>query len=282
LSQIELRIAAELICEKTMLASFYNKEDIHWKTAMREVGNSGAMAELVIDTAQKLGYPKASYSQAIDFLIKAGHNASIAANKAWKENRKRAKAINFGYVYGMWWKKFQIYARDNYGVKVTDAEAEASRTFFFQLYPGLVTWHNDQKNFARRHGYVTTLSGRKRRLPDARGDWDDPRTKEALRQAINSPVQGFGNDLCLMAALQLTEEFDLSKVKGVGTIHDAVLAYVRKKYVNQVVTRLLEIMSHPAMLDTLGIKLRVPIEAEAAIGPWSQGVSLERWVELNG
>lgn len=283
LSQIELRIVAELSGEQNMLASFYNREDIHWKTAMREVGNSGALHDEVMSTVLAMGYDKdITYAKAIEAMIKEGHEKCISVNKSWKENRKKAKAINFGYVYGMWWRKFQMYARDNYGVKVTDAEAEASRKFFFSLYPGLAPWHKRQQEFAKRNGYVTTLSGRKRRLPEAQGDPKDPRTKEALRQAINSPVQGFGNDLCLMSALQITDEYSRSLVRGCGTIHDAVLIIARESEATGVTKRLLKIMEHPAMLDTLNIKLRVPIEAEASIGPWGSGVSLEKWEAVHG
>src|SRR3546814_9870951 len=68
----------------------------------------------------------------------------------WKETRKKAKAINFGYLYGMWWKKFKIYARDNYGVNVTDDEAQASREAFFELYPGFPKWHARQSRLDRK------------------------------------------------------------------------------------------------------------------------------------
>src|SRR3546814_6337004 len=75
-----------------------------------------------------------------------------------KETRKKAKAINFGYLYGMWWKKFKIYARDNYGVNVTDDEAQASREAFFELYPGFPKWHERQRRFAQVNGYVRSRS----------------------------------------------------------------------------------------------------------------------------
>lgn len=280
LSQIEMRLAAELSGDQTLLDTFYNKEDVHWKTATREIGRSGAVPKLVISTAQKItGKKKLTYSEAIEVITKAGHKACIATDPAWKEHRKKAKAINFGYLYGMWWKKFMMYARDNYGVIVTEDEAKASREAYFELYPGLDTWHTRQKNYARRHGYVTTLSGRKRRLPEAQNpNQNDPMCKEAQRQAINSPVQGFASDLNLMSALQLTDEFGPNVVRPVGTIHDAVLIWCRESSVEKVVTRFLEIMSHPAIMDDLEIKVRVPIEAEAAVGPWSKGVSLEEWL----
>lgn len=279
LSQVEMRLAGELSGDSELLSSFYNKEDVHWKTATREIGRSGAVPELVKSTAKKLTGKKLTYGDAITAITKAGHRACIAADEAWKEHRKKAKAINFGYLYGMWWKKFMQYARDNYGVKVTEEEAKASRIAYFELYPGLTDWHKRQKNYARRHGYVTTLSGRKRRLPAAQGSMNDMMTKEAQRQAINSPVQGFASDLNLMIALQLCREFGPDKVRPVGTVHDAVAFECKVEYVEEVVSRLLVIMTHPEILDRLQIKVGVPLEGEANIGPWSKGVELEEWLE---
>ncbi len=279
LSQIELRLAAEHSGEQHMLDTFYAKRDIHWQTAIREISRVGGMHKELTTTARKILGHRVDYDKAIELALKVGHKPFIADNPVWKDMRKKAKAINFGYLYGMWWRKFIIYARDNYGLKVTEEEAKASRVAFFELYPGLVEWHERQKRYARRHGYVTTLTGRKRRLPAALSRHDTPERKEAERQAINSPIQGFAAELNLMGALQVTEEFGTDNVRGCGTIHDATLAIVRKRLVPKVATRVLEIMRKPKLLDQLDIRIRVPIEAEVLIGPWGQGVSLEQWLE---
>ena len=81
-----------------------------------------------------------------------------------------------------------------------------------------------------------------------------------------------------MGALQLTREFGPDKVRPVGTVHDAVLFECKEEHVEEVVTRFLEIMRRPAIMDDLDIRIRVPIEGEAAIGPWSQGVELEEYL----
>jgi DNA polymerase-1 len=183
----------------------------------------------------------------------------------------------------MWWKKFKIYARDNYGVNVTDEEAQASRVAFFDLYGDLPEWHRRQKRYARRHGYVVSMSGRKRRLPAAKLAGDDPYTKairqEAERQAVNSPVQSFANEINLMAAIQLRKEFPRRVLRIVGTVHDAILMEVRNDWVERVYKRTLEIMQRPALFDDFDIELEVPIMAEAKIGPWADGISLEKWLE---
>ena len=214
-------------------------------------------------------------------MLKAGPDAAQDIYKEWKELRKKAKAINFGYLYGMWWKKFKLYARDNYGVNVTDAEAQASREAFFDLYQDFTDWHRRQRSYARKYGFVPSLAGRKLRLPAARSPFDTPQRRESERQAINSPVQSFANDINLMALLQLCKEFPRSIVRVVGTVHDAILVMVKEEYCKQVHDRLLEIMSGPELFKVFDIELDVPIEADANIGPWGAGVSYAKWEAAN-
>jgi DNA polymerase I-like protein with 3'-5' exonuclease and polymerase domains len=279
LSQAELRIAAELARERNMIHAFNNGIDVHWLTAIREIARGGGLVELVMATAKKLNGSKLSYSDAIELLIKAGHEACIEVNGEWKEYRKKAKAVNFGYLYGMWWKKFKIYARDNYGVIISDEEAEASRVTFFDNYPDLEPWHKRQRKYVRRHGYVKSLSGRKRRLPEARSADDTPERRAAERQAINSPVQSFANELNLMAAIQLRKEYGRDVVKICGTVHDSVLFRVRNDKVEEVYYRMLEIMRWPELMDEFDIEMSVPIEADGEIGPWGKGKPFNKWKE---
>lgn len=280
LSQAELRIAAELARERNMIHAFVNGIDVHWMTALREIARGGGLVDLVMATARTLNDgKKLAYSDAIELLLRAGHDAAIEVNKEWKEYRKKAKAVNFGYLYGMWWKKFKIYARDNYGVIISDEEAEQSRVTFFDNYPDLPDWHKRQKKYARRHGYVKSLSGRKRRLPEAKHADDTPERRAAERQAINSPVQSFANEVNLMAAIQLRKEYGRDVVKICGTVHDSVLFRVRNDMLEEVYHRMLEIMRWPALMDEFEIEMSVPIEADGEVGPWGKGMTLERWKE---
>lgn len=281
LSQIELRIAAELSGDREMLYAFNHGIDVHWLTLLRELRSSAGMQDEVMEAARRLSNRDLSYGEAIDLLLEKGPDIAAEVNPIWKELRKKAKAINFGFLYGMWWRKFMMYARDNYGVIVTERQAQQSRRSFFELYKDLPDWHDRQRRYAQRAGFVSSLSGRRRRLPDALDDDDTPARAEALRQAINAPVQSFANELNLMAALQLRQEFPRTIVRICGTVHDAILARVKKAHVVEVGTRLLEIMSHPALLDEFDIKLNVPIEAELKVGAWSKGVSLEKWKKAN-
>lgn len=283
LSQIELRIAAELAGERKMLWAFANGVDVHWLTAISEISRGGGMKEIVLDTARTWKQDKSlNYARSIEVLLEMGPDAASEINSAWKELRKKAKAINFGYLYGMWWKKFKIYARDNYGVNVTDEQAQQSREAFFSEYADYPEWHRRQRMFARRNGYVRSLSGRKRRLPAALLAEDTPERREAERQAINSPVQSFANELNLMAAIQLRKEFGRDVVRICGTVHDAILVRVRDDHVAKVTRRLLKIMQHPDLLDVFDIKLRVPVLAEAKVGPWGAGIDFHKWEKKHG
>ena len=240
LSQAELRIAAEMSGDRELKLSYQTGVDVHTLTCQRIFG--------ILEPT--------------------------------KEERKRSKAINFGYLYGMWWKKFKIYARDKYGVEFSDAESKRSHRGFFNLYQGLHPWHKRQKEFARRNGYVRSLCGRKRRLPDAmRGssmDQRDSRKAEAERQAINSPVQSFVSDWNLAAAIELHEELSPDYFLPVVTVHDANLMEVRNDMLKKVLPRIKQAMEQPKLMRRWGVKLSVPIVAELELGPWG---AAEVWDE---
>jgi DNA polymerase I - 3''-5'' exonuclease and polymerase domains len=288
LSQIELRIAAELADEHNLLGVFNAGGDPHWQTAIREIERGGGYKKEIKKTVklhraqEGKKKKKMSYSEAVEYILAMGGDHAAKLMVMWKETRKKAKAINFGYLYGMWWKKFKLYARDNYGVDVTDKEAEASRDAFFELYPNFPKWHTRQKRFSQLHGYVRSLSGRKRRLPHAMSGRDSPQRREAQRQAINSPVQSFANELNLMAALEMCKYFPKKGFRLVGTVHDAVLLEVRNDYIKAVHDNGLRIMSGPELLQKFEIDLKVPIEADAGIGPWGKGISYEEWQATYG
>lgn len=298
LSQIELRVAAELAQEPSMLDAFRRGIDVHWLTATGELarGGGGKHAHTIIRTAEaylkqqgkarKLRFGEAmeivreKISPAVAEELQAGWGEKDP-EMLWKEIRKKAKAVNFGYLYGMWWKKFKIYARDNYGVIITDEQAQDSREFFFATFPAFSKWHDRQRRYARLNGYVRSLSGRKRRLPAALSNVDTPERREAERQAINSPVQSFANELNLMSALQLRKEFGRDVARIVGTVHDSLLVWVKNEHVASVATRLLEIMSHPQLMDDFEIEVGVPILAEAKIGAWGTGIGFHKWMKKN-
>lgn len=287
LSQIELRIAAILANERELIRVFMDGGDPHWLTCIRELGRGMAEPELVIGTAwtyikrKNNKAPKPRYADAIKIVYEMGADEAVDIDGRWKEFRKKAKAVNFGFLYGMWWKKFKMYARDNYGVIVTDSQAEEARKAFFETYSDFPKWHEKQKAFARRNGYVRTLTGRKRRLPNAMAAEDSPLRGAAERQAVNSPVQGFAAELNLMVALQIRKEFSRSQVRIVGTVHDSILMWVRNGMEEKVTLRVQEITRKPELLDVFNIKLSIPIEGDSKLGAWGAGKSLKKWKEAH-
>lgn len=277
LSQIELRIVAELSGDPTMTEAYKTGLDIHWMTAIREIERGAGKRELVLSTASTLMQKRiTNYGEGIEIVLAAGPDAAAEIDEEWKDLRKKAKATNFGYVYGMWWKKFKIYARDNYDIELTDEQARESRRFFFDQYYRLESWHKEQKRFARLHGNVRSLIGRKRRLPDATSYYDSPFKDEALRQAVNSPVQSLASDLNLMVLLQMVDEFP-DTFRPIATVHDAILAEIRIDQVEKIVKRIEQVMEKPDLLEVFGVKLNIPICGEVKLGPWGSGVSLKKY-----
>ena len=237
LSQAELRIAAELSQDPELKTCYQTGVDVHTRTVETLFG--------------------------------------IDPKVMTKEQRKKGKAVNFGFIYGMGWKKFMEYARDNYGQTFSEEEAQKTRKGFFKLYKALPDWHKKQRNFVHKKGYVRNLIGRKRRLYDALlPDNEENRIKiaQAERNAINSPVQSLASDINLSAFVALSEKYtDPNLVRIEGTIHDAILLIAREDIADQVAYDMKYFMEHPPIFEKMGIKLTVPIVSEVEVGPWSKG-----------
>ena len=225
-SQLELRIAAHYANEKTMLRIYREGGDIHTETAK---------------------------------LFTGGREPT-------KEERGKAKAVNFGFLYGMMAKKFVAYALNSYGQTFTAQEAEHVRQLFFAKYSRLLPWHKEQEELCELQGGVSNLFGRFRKLPliYSQNRWE---RASAARRAINTPVQGSGSDLLISAATQINRELKGIAVIG-ATVHDSIIGECRiedKDYVDSVIRR---IMLHPKVLDDFGVELRVPLDIDVGWGPW--------------
>lgn len=188
------------------------------------------------------------------------------------EERKRAKAVNFGLIYGMGEVKLMDYARDKYEVILTRSESHRWRKRFFEMYAGLLPWHERQRRIVKEFGYVTNLAGRRRRLPGVYSDEDGVRS-EAERQAINSPIQGFAGDLKAMGMVEIHQELPRSEVKLLGEVHDSILGIVRKDCFHHF-KAIRSIMQKPKLLDDFGIRLTVPIVVDINIGRWGSKTTI--------
>ena len=235
-SQIELRLVAHVSQDPTMLKIFQEGGDIH------------------IATAQ---------------------DVMMTTDEPTKEQRKAAKGVNFGYVYGMWWVKFKKYAKEKYGVTLTDSEAKSFREAYFAKYFTLLHWHDRVKDIVREQGYVEYLSGRLRRLPGVFST-DKLVRQEAERQAVNSPIQGFGSgDLKVMAMLEIDETFEEDVIQMKGEVHDSILMWIKKEHLEEAVPKVKHIMENPKLFKTFGITLDVPLIADVEVGPWGKGIKYE-------
>lgn len=239
-SQVELRIVAMLSGDKAMKRAFQLGEDIHTKTATMISGK---------DRSKEKGFDA-------------------------KEWRKKAKPVNFGFVYGMGVDTFLEYARDKFGVIFTREEGERIREGFFRLYNGLRPWYKRQIRMARLNGYVRSLSGRVRHLPNINSE-DNYESSYDERRAINSPVQGLSSDFTLMSVIEINKKFSHDILRIVGTVHDSIIMEVKKENVKEIIPQIRKIMTQPKLFKKLNIEPTVPIEVEISVGPWGTGILRE-------
>lgn len=191
----------------------------------------------------------------------------LAQGTPTKEDRKKAKSVNFGYLYGMQSKTFMGYAYDSYGVEFTMEEAEDIRHNFFRKYSKLQPWYHQQEIKCERDGGVYNLFGRFRALPDIYSQ-DKFKRMAAIRRAINTPVQGTGSDILLSAAIQVDKELGPHGLKIVGTVHDSILGEFYAEDEEWIVPEIRRIMEKPDLLKTFGIELKVNLEVDIGVGPW--------------
>jgi uracil-DNA glycosylase family 4 len=238
-SQVELRVAAWLADERRMLHLYQTGQDIHMAMAVRMTGKPAA---------------------------------HVTA-----EERKRAKAVNFGFLYGMGWAKFISTAWSNYGVHVTEEEARAFRKTFFDEFPGLMPWHNKQRRLAYKYGRVQTPMGRVRNLPDIRSE-DDGVRSEAERQAINSPVQGFASDMASLSLVHTSRAFRKLGLRAypIAAVHDAVNFEIHRDDAPAALPIIKQVMENLPLQRMFGIDLTVPIIADCKVGThWGGATPLD-------
>lgn len=238
LSQAELRIASMISGDERMMQVYIDGGDIHRATA------AGVMGLSIEEFFQQ--------------------DAAIQSLK-----RFQAKAVNFGFLYGMWWKKFKEYAKTDYGVDFTDEEAAHIREMFFQTYPRLLEWHQKTEQFVRKHKYVRAFNGRIRHLPMVDSP-DESIAKQAVRQAINSPVQSFGSDIGLMAIgliMPYLRKTGMDKyIKVCGFIHDSIVYLVREDKAALAARTIKKFMENIPYKKWFGWEPTVPIIADVELG----------------
>ena len=220
-SQIELRIMAHLSGDEALLRAFHDGLDVHRATAAEVFG--------------------------------------VALDQVSSEQRRFAKVINFGLIYGM--SSFGL--AKNLGIDNQAAAAYIDR--YFQRYPGVKRYMDDTVALAHAQGYVETVFGRRLVLPDINGG-SGPRKKAAERAAINAPMQGTAADLIKKAMVAVQDRLDAAQpdVLLIMQVHDELVFELpadKADWLRQEV---------PALMAGVA-QLKVPLLAEVGVGAnWEQ------------
>jgi len=223
-SQIELRIMAHLSGDKGLLEAFAHGKDIHRATAS-EVFN-------------------------------------VAEGDVTDNQRRSAKAINFGLIYGM--SAFGLAKQ----LHVSRQEAQEYMDLYFKRYPGVLDYMDRTRDFAKQHGYVETVFGRRLYLPEIKSS-NGARRKGAERAAINAPMQGTAADVIKMAMIQVDDwirNTDSDDVVMIMQVHDELVFEIKQESLDPNVATIVELMEQAATLS-------VPLKVEAGNG--------ENWEEAH-
>lgn len=221
-SQIELRIMAHLSQDKGLLEAFAQGEDIHRATASEVFG--------------------------------------VALSKVSGEQRRSAKAINFGLIYGM--SAFGLSRQLNIGA----GEAKKYMDLYFERYPGVLRYMEQTREQAAAKGYVETLDGRRLWLPDIKSS-NAIRRKAAERAAINAPMQGTAADIIKRAMIAVDDWLQKENndaVTMIMQVHDELVFEIRKEAVESASVKIRQLMENSMKLD-------VPLLVEVGTGDnWDQ------------
>jgi DNA polymerase I-like protein with 3'-5' exonuclease and polymerase domains len=231
-SMMELRLAANLSRDPVMTAAFREGKDLHAITAAGQMG--------------------ISYEE---FLARLS-----AADPDAKRARFIGKTSNFGLLYGMGSAKFQRLLLVDAGVKVSLKESEQLIEDFRTTYPVLRQWKMGVTRYIGRKGYITTLSGRKRRLPDAFSDVEWMKNR-AMRMGVNAYIQGSCADIINKAIPAIQEQFRALGGSLLLQVHDELVGEVPSDAAPQAA----RLMSR-LMVEEANQNLTVPLVAEAGIG----------------
>ncbi|ART82535.1 DNA polymerase I [Oceanisphaera profunda] len=221
-SQIELRIMAHLSKDKGLLDAFAKGLDVHKATAAEVFG--------------------------------------VALDSVTTEQRRRAKAINFGLIYGM--SAFGLSRQ----LGIPRHESQSYMDIYFERYPGVQRYMEDTRALAAEKGYVETLFGRRLYLPEINAK-NGARRKGAERAAINAPMQGTAADIIKKAMIKvaawLKEQAD-GEVRMLMQVHDELVFEIREDKVEDFKLQICDLMQHAASID-------VPLLVEAGDGDnWDQ------------
>ncbi len=216
-SQIELRIMAHISDDAALLKAFHEGLDVHRATA--------------------------------------GEIFGVSPQEVSSEQRRYAKVINFGLIYGM----------SAFGLaKALGIDNTAARNYitrYFERYPGVKRYMDETREQAKARGYVETVFGRRLYLPEINSP-NGPRRAGAERAAINAPMQGTAADLIKMSMVKVQQVLDAEQrgIKMIMQVHDELVFELPESQVDWVRTNI------PALMAGVA-QLKVPLLAEVGVGP---------------
>jgi DNA polymerase I-like protein with 3'-5' exonuclease and polymerase domains len=205
--------------------------------------------------------------------LTASKTSNKEMDEVTKDDRQKAKAVNFGLIYGMSAPTLKKYAWFNYGVRMTEEEAEATRNAFFNLYKGISRWHitekrhlsNPEKYYVHKHleGFYDidvsiqrTILGRKRFWSSYMGE-----TNAKPTEFYNSADQGTSADITKLSLVRLYRELP-EEAHIVGAVHDEIICEVPISKAEEISALMLRIMRE----EGSKVLAPVPVDAESVIG----------------
>lgn len=219
-SQIELRVLAHMSQDRHLMEAFHNGQDIHARTA-----------SIVFDV----------------------HREEVTADQ-----RRMAKTINFGLLYGMGARKL---AQE---LKISQQDAKDFIARYFERLSGLKTFYEKILEDARKNGYVTTMAGRRRWLPGLRSD-NHQAEAQAKRQAVNAVIQGTAADIIKLAMIAVAHDGELAKMDAAMLlqVHDELLLEAPEANAREVGQRVASLMEN---ISPGGNRLDVPLAVDWGVG----------------
>jgi DNA polymerase-1 len=247
-SQAELRVMAAQSKESAMLDAFNAGYDIHLATACRN---------------NKWEY---------DWALKVLENEDGSdEHKEVKVARKYAKTINFGIIYGQGPKKLAE------ALDITKEEAADRLKEYYRNNPKVDKFIKRQHNLVKKQGFVKSIFGRKRRLPDIwlTGDQNWSKRAEAERQSVNAPIQGAASDFTQLSAIMIDRQMRLGllpRIPMFATVHDSLLYYPKPEDIHESVPILKEICRNPSTKEWFDFSItEVEMKVDFEIGsPWNK------------
>jgi len=216
-SQIELRIMAHLSKDKGLIQAFAGGKDIHSATAAEVFG--------------------------------------VTLENVSTEQRRNAKAINFGLIYGM--SAFGLSRQ----LGISRQDAQKYMNLYFERYPSVLEYMETTRHTAKEQGYVSTVFGRRLYLPEINAS-NVMQRKGAERAAINAPMQGTAADIIKKAMLTVDEWIDTlapDEVRMIMQVHDELVFEIKEQNIETYRTKIIDLMEKAVTLD-------VPLIVEAGVG----------------